>query len=208
MIAPLQPCPAGACRELPAAPPAPAQRDGAAGRSASPGSLVQRRWGTRVGAGVPVIYSLINETVTTSNNRALPAASQPACYQLAPSLCLRCIWRSCAWVGSQLDHDPAQIYAPVYLSASESICGEGAFQAAGRWLREDGRSPPPLALREGDSLGTAAQAWGHRWPVVHVEVEGPGRGWGSLLGVSLPERHWVSLVLQKGRKLPCPFQGE
>lgn len=114
-------------------------------------------------AGARPIYSLINETAVTSNNRALPTASQPACYQLVPSLCLGCILHSCAWVGSQLDHDPAQIYAPVYLSALGTICGEDAFEAAepaaGRSLQEDGRSllppsHPQSPVREGDSLGT------------------------------------------------------
>lgn len=108
-------------------------------------------------AGARLIYSVINETAVTSNNRALPTASQAARCQLVPSLCLRRIWHSCAWVGSQLDHDPAPIYAPVYLSALETICGEGAFEAAepaaGRSLREDGHSRLQFPVCEGDGPG-------------------------------------------------------
>lgn len=145
-------------------------------------------------AGARLIYGLINETAVTPNNWALPTASQPACYQLVPSLCLHCILHSCAWVGSQLDRDPAQIYAPVYLSALETICGEDAFEAAepaaARLPQEDGRSRSPSLTRSSPcETGTVwgwgtnaalttqrAQGWEHRWSVMHLEVERPMRG--------------------------------
>lgn len=170
-------------------------------------------------AGARLIYGLINETALTPNNWALPTASQPACYQLVPSLCLRCILHSCAWVGSQLDRDPAQIYAPVYLSALETICGEDAFEAAepaaARLPQEDGRcrspSHPQFPVRDGDSLGL-----GHECCADNPACPGMGTslvcdalgGGKTHEGRCLPEGRWVSLVLQKGRKLLRPSQRE
>lgn len=116
--------------------------------------------------GACLINSLINETAVTSNNWTLPATSKPACYQLVPSLCLHCVLHSCAWVGSQLDHDPAQIYAPVYLSALEAICGEEAFEAvepaAGRSDRRTDTLWPALMHRSPCEMGIA---WNGAWMV-------------------------------------------
>ena len=179
---------------------------------------MQQHWGispSPVSAGARLIYSLINETAVTPHKRALPTASQPACHQLVPSLCLRHLSHSCAWVGSQLDHDPAQIYAPVYLSALETICGQDAFEAAepaaGRSL-QGGRalsfalSHPKTPVREGHSVGTGLEGRAGN-PARPGTVTSLGGG-KTCERLSLPERCWVSLVLQKGWKLLCPFQRE
>lgn len=138
-------------------------------------------------AGAHLIYSLVNETVVTSNNRALPTASQPACYQLVPSLCLCCILHSCAWVGSQLDHDPAQIYAPVYLSALETICGvwmplkQRSPRQEGRCRRRDALvcplSPTVPRVRGGQpGDGARTPCWQSTIPG-HGDIAGPWCAW-------------------------------
>lgn len=78
---------------------------------------------------------------------------------------------SCAQVGSQLDHDSDQIYAPVYLSALGTICREDAFEAAnpaaGKSLQEEGHSPLPSHTRSSLWERGTSSGWGSGMSLAH-----------------------------------------